>query len=391
MSFLEDKLQKMEINNYEDQDNKHHRDYTEYDTDEFLPIPSITLTTGETINRLPNAPSVLDDICLSKPPSVLDDICLSKPPCVLDDICSPTGVRTVGFSLSIHSVADKSFSSGSGSSSGSGANPKQGILRYDLSVLLNFIPEDHFYRQKTKKIYKGYYHIQGFSGSLTSNSKRKSYLVETEVFSDERSIQEIRGILGKMSHANKQDIIDTLKKNKVSPNSYNILIQLLHQYATLCIEWNDLYLSIYDKVYYQSDSSFYEKLFELSKDLIKNPREYDDPEQKMFFRISNIELYCKLGFLYSSYRKDTTINWGFRNIQDIYDKFLETKTNDWLIIIVHFLVTLFKNMQTADKKSFKKNIALQTWFKEIQQMVDSEIIPIKIRFKWMDFIDLINI
>jgi hypothetical protein len=275
------------------------------------------------------------------------------------------------------------------------------IRRYDLGTLLNYIGEDHFFRQKTKKIYYNFYTSNGnnFSGfSSNSNSsessgsvKRKSFLSETEVFSDERSIQEIRGALGKMSVSNKQNIIEILSKNQVSAEKYDILVNLLHQYATLCIEWNDLYLSIYDKVYYQTNAPFYIKLYELSQELIENPREYDDIEQKMFFRISNIELFAKLGSTYHSFRKDGLLSWCNNIVEKLFNFFKSANYNvDWLILLLHFITTNYKYSSQKEKIMFKKSWLESNWYKEINQLVEESKLPIKIRFKWMDFADLIQ-
>lgn len=266
------------------------------------------------------------------------------------------------------------------------------IKRYDLGTLLNFISEDHFFRQKTKKIYHNFYSSNGSNYSPSeSTPKRKSFLTETEVFSDERSIQEIRGALGKMSNTNKQNIIEILSKNQVSPEKYDLLVQLLHQYATLCIEWNDLYMTIYDKVYYQTNAPFYVKVYELSQELIDSPREYDDPEQKMFFRISNIELFAKLGSTYPSFRKESLTDWCSRFSDKLHTLFVENNLcTEWLTLLLHFLTTNFKYATPREKTVFRKNWLESHWFKNIDSLVKLSKLPIKIRFKWMDFTDLIQ-
>ncbi len=268
------------------------------------------------------------------------------------------------------------------------------VLRYELNVLLNFIPEEHFFRQKTKKVYKNFYlpPAPQSSGSLhTSGSRRKSYIAETEVFSDERAIQEIRGALGKMSSANKQNIIETLKKNTVSESSYDNLVQLLHQYATLCLEWNDLYLLIYDKVYYQSQAPFYPNIYHFSKYLIENPKEYEDPEQKMFFRISNIEIYCKLGMMYPTFRGESVLRWSDQTITRLYTLFIEHQCNiDWFILLIHFCTIQYKISNNREKKQLKSMIIKSSWYNQLDNLVNEEKLPIKIRFKWMDFTDLLD-
>lgn len=298
------------------------------------------------------------------------------------------------------------------------------VIRYQLGELLNFIGEDHFYRQKTKKVYRNYYLNAAGSGSCHGNAhaagssvagpafpvqsqsqalghsstnagslfhKRKSYLTETEVFSDERSIQEIRGVLGKMSASNKQLIIDTLRKNQVSEASHDVLIQLLHQYATLCIEWNDLYLSIYDKVYYQNDPVFYEKLFHTCARLVDEPRHYDDPEQKTFFRVSNIELYCKLGMTYANFRKDSLQKWCLKTLAHIYDLYHSSQfQTDWISLYIHFASTFLRGVSLSEKKAFRRKVKAEQSFLDIQSHVDGDKFPIKIKFKWLDFTDLLS-
>lgn len=268
------------------------------------------------------------------------------------------------------------------------------VTRYDLSTLLNFIPEEHFFRQKTKRIYKSFYHQQNpsnASGQYPTNTKRKSYLPETEVFSDERAIQEIRGALGKMSNDNKQNIIEILKKNTVSETNYNVLVQLLHQYATLCLEWNDLYIQIYDKVYYQNSAPFYHQVYEYSKYLIENPKEYEDPEQKMFFRISNIEFYCKLGMHYSKFRKVNLLKWADETFIRLFQLFNSTNYNvEWLILLIHYGTILYKFTSTQDIKKMKSYIINSNWYSEISTLSQTTKLPIKISFKWMDFVELID-
>lgn len=268
------------------------------------------------------------------------------------------------------------------------------VVRYDLNTLLNFIPEDHFFRQKTKKVYKNFYVSpppQFASSSQSSGTRKKTYLAETEVFSDERAIQEIRGALGKMSNTNKQNIIETLKKNTVSESSYDILVQLLHQYATLCLEWNDLYLMIYDKVYFQTKAPFYHKIFDFAKYLIENPKEYDDPEQKMFFRISNIEIYCKLGMMYPSFRITNILKWSEETLDNIYGLFIRSNLDiEWLILIIHFCTIQYKISSLKEKKQFKTLYRKSTWFDFFNTLVQTDQLPIKIRFKWMDFTDLLD-
>jgi hypothetical protein len=268
------------------------------------------------------------------------------------------------------------------------------VTRYDLSTLLNFIPEEHFFRQKTKRIYKSFYqqpNSSNTSSQYTANTRRKSYLPETEVFSDERAIQEIRGALGKMSNDNKQNIIEILKKNTVSETNYNILVQLLHQYATLCLEWNDLYIQIYDKVYYQNNAPFYPQVFEYSKYLIENPKEYEDLEQKMFFRISNMEFYCKLGIHYSKFRKVTLLKWADETFCRLYQLFNSTNYNiEWLILLIHFGTTLYKFTNAADVKKIKSYMINSQWYNEINSLTQTSKLPIKISFKWMDFVELIE-
>lgn len=268
-----------------------------------------------------------------------------------------------------------------------------GVTRYPLHVLLNFIDEDHFYRQKTKKIYRNYYANGCASGppAPQGHNKRKSFLAETEVFSDERSIQEIRGVLGKMSQSNKQLIIDVLQKNHVSVKNHDVLIQLLHQYATLCLEWNDLYLAIYDKVYYQADPDFYKKLYDLCWQLVLVPKEYDDPDQKMFFRLSNIELFCKLGVQYVNYRKDSLLKWSFGVLATIHGLCkAELYAPDWISIYIHFATIYVRSVSVGDKRHFRRKVKAEPHFADLQALVDDGQLPVKIQFKWMDFTDLLN-
>lgn len=271
------------------------------------------------------------------------------------------------------------------------------IKRYDLGFLLNFLDDDHFFKQKTRKIYASYYNKNRTNNSFASgseSSKRKSFLAETEVFSDERSIQEIRGALGKMSSNNKENVIAILTKNPVSEASYDNLASLLYQYATLCIEWNDLYLSVYDKVYFQSNPDFYKKVYLLSMHLIENPRNFEDSEQKMFFRISNIELFSKMGVIYPSFREIANlVDWTNHYNTLFYNKLTQSESNldlDWLNLCIHYCSTVYKYVNTKEKKMFKKKWMNSDWFKSINQLVEQERIPIKSRFKWMDFTDLIS-
>lgn len=275
------------------------------------------------------------------------------------------------------------------------------IKRYELGFLLNFLDDEHFFKQKTRKIYASYYknrnnsqHSSGSFASGSDSSRRKSFLAETEVFSDERAIQEIRGALGKMSANNKENVITILTKNPVSESNYDNLASLLHQYATLCIEWNDLYLSVYDKVYYQSNPDFYKKVYLLSMHFIENPRHFEDSDQKMFFRVSNIELFSKMGAIYPKYREiPNLVDWTNHYNTLFYTKLTAVENEfdlDWLNMCIHFSSTIFKYVSAKEKKIFKKKWANTDWFKNINELVEQERIPIKSRFKWMDFTDLIT-
>lgn len=265
------------------------------------------------------------------------------------------------------------------------------IKRYDLATLLNYIDDEHFFRQKTRKVYSQYYVSQ------KDDRKRKSFLAETDVFSDERSIQEIRCALGKMTSSNKEATMNVLIKNKVSRENEDKLVELLHQYATLCLEWNDLYIQIYDSVYYQENPSLHKKIYDLSYNLIWNPKHYDDLEQKLFFRTSNIEFYAKMSSRYPKYRCLNIFNWSceiinnmLKNVVDLpfsnLEKIKDTNKLDWINLIFHFIKVVY----LMNKNIIQKWVDTE-WYKTLCVFSDSSLIPMKMNFKWMDLIELFEI
>lgn len=259
----------------------------------------------------------------------------------------------------------------------------QSVKIYELPELLNYISDDHFFRQKTKKIYSYFY-----QNSSMNEKKRKSFLNETAVFTDDRSIQEIRNALGKMSEKNKDHLATILLKNTVSEESTEKLVHLLHQYATLCIEWNDLYLSVYDKVYYQKSYHVYKKLFDYTESLIYNPKEYSDPDQMFFFRISNVELYAKMGIRYSRLRNNTSLeSWLNVFLDRVCENYIKKGIDNekWMSIMMHFLMTIVSCVSSRQKLVHLKS---SDWYMYIENNIEK--FPIKIKFKWMDFQESID-
>jgi len=315
-------------------------------------------------------------------------------------------------------------------------NDNKEIIRYDYSYLLNLLDDSHIFKLKTKKIYYNIYdisfiEIKNHKNELNFNNnkkrqsnyhqnKRKIYVKETNAFSDERIIQDIRSVLGKVCDNNKKYVIDNLMKNieiinSKNKNTIDELIKLLIQYANLCLEWNDLYLRIYSEVYYNTaknnsliNQSFHKQLYIENENLIWNYKIYDTQEQTLFFRISNIDLFVKFSMTFPSYciellQKSKIIvknnisleDWNIFYTNEFINK-IQSNSNDnlfsWIEILIHYFKSLIHTKYVSEPiKKFsliwKKNNFIET----INKMIIHKDIPLKIQFKWMEITDLITL
>lgn len=265
-------------------------------------------------------------------------------------------------------------------------------VRYSLQQLLDNIDDAHFFKQKTRKVYMSYY--RGTAGTSAPERKRKSFLADTGVFSDERAIQEIRGALGKMSEDNTDRVLNVLTKNMVSDMSVTQLVQLLHQYATLCIEWNDLYIDIYHTVYHEKHPAIHRAVYDLCENTVWSPKEYEDADQKMFFRTSNVELHAKLGVRYDKYRGVSLNKWVDMTIARMWSLQLVDEENDlldtherwaWTSLIMHFMQTVYSAVAKPRRKDLARHVAASAWFAEIDTCATDGRFTVKIEFKWSDF------
>jgi hypothetical protein len=290
------------------------------------------------------------------------------------------------------------------------------VVRYDLHFLLNILNDNHIFKIKTKKIYASLYENNIVSNNkFKKNSdsklyhKRKSYIKETDAFSDERVIQDIRSVLGKVCDNNKKYVIDNLMKNIEIVNSknkdtINELCKLLIQYANLCLEWNDLYLKIYNEVYYVLNKSntnslqFHKQLYIENENLVWNYKQYDTPEQTLFFRISNIDLFVKFSMSFPAYCIELLIktkkinktsitleDWNVFYTNMFLEKIREQNDLSWIEILIHYFKCLIqtKYVQEPIKKFsliWKKNNFIET----INKIIINNEIPLKIQFKWME-------
>lgn len=297
------------------------------------------------------------------------------------------------------------------------------IVRYDLQFLLNQLSETHIFKIKTKKIYASLYDLNNLNYNYNDKNykktsklynKRKSYVKETDAFSDERIIQDIRSVLGKVCDDNKKYVIENLNKNIEIVNSknketINDLEKLLIQYANLCLEWNDLYLKIYNEVYFINNKSnihslqFHKSLYIENENLIWNYKQYDTPEQTLFFRISNIDLFVKFSMSFPSYCIELLIktknigksnisleDWNIFYTNMFIEKIKEQNDFSWIEILIHYFKCLIqtKYVQEPVKKFsliWKKNNFIET----INKIIINKEIPLKIQFKWMEITDLL--
>jgi len=298
---------------------------------------------------------------------------------------------------------------------------EQDIVRYDLTFLLNILSDNLIFKIKTKKIYSHLYENNIVNNKYKKNNdsklyhKRKSYVKETDAFSDERVIQDIRSVLGKVCDTNKKYVIDNLIKNIEIVNSknketINELCKLLIQYANLCLEWNDLYLKIYNEVYYVLNKSntnslqFHKQLYIENENLIWNYKQYDTHEQTLFFRISNIDLFVKFSMSFPAYCIELLIktknigktsitleDWNVYYTNMFIEKIREQNDLSWIEILIHYFkcLILTKYVQEPIKKFsliWKKNNFIEI----INKIIINKEIPLKIQFKWMEITENIS-
>jgi len=282
------------------------------------------------------------------------------------------------------------------------------IIIYELPFLLNQLDDNNYFKIKTKKIYAQFYN----KNYKYDNNKRKSYIKETDAFSDERMIQDIRNVLGKVSEDNKKYVIEILKKNIsiVNSNRKNECIQLLVQYACLCLEWNDLYLQIYNEVYYNKTNvdyyQFHKNIYTCIENNIWEYKSYETDEQTIFFRTSNIQLFIKFSMLFPNYcielcrehQIKSLENWIVFYIKKYIQKIVQSTNSVEKIQSFECLITFYKTfmslsnnyLKDASKKfkiicnNYKKDI-----IEPINQIIEDENIPMKLQFKWMEITDLL--
>jgi hypothetical protein len=390
------------------------------------------------------------------------------------------------------------------------------IIKYELSYLLNILETEypnHIFKLKTKKIYTHIYNYnynynntnlvdinnsnsagsvgltkqqssslncesksipknkiivstfnkKKINSNVINNIKRKIYVEETDAFSAERMIQDIRNVLGKVSLGNKNYVIEILKKNigfidkynennidtNIDNSNYcninnniNKCIDLLLQYANLCLEWNDLYLEIYHHVYYtnvniNNNIPFHKKLYIQCENNIWNYKVYETNTQTIFFRCSNIDLFIKFSMKYPSYCIEFCKNKNVKSFEDwfilyyklLIDKLIEisslgpSQTNsvdsceeinsklEWIEIIIQYFNSFIK---LSDKylqnscnkiKTIYNNIKYKDLFDQFDNIIldkpagsnkpQSETIPksipMKIQFKWMEITDILKL
>lgn len=300
------------------------------------------------------------------------------------------------------------------------------IIIYELPYLLNLLDDSNHFKIKTKKIYGQFY-----NKNYKFDTKRKTYIKETDAFSDERMIQDIRNVLGKVSNENKKYVIDTLKKNITIVNSKkkDECVKLLVQYATLCLEWNDLYLQIYNEVYYlpfisgvnkntesnetNNSLKFHKSIYYCIEDNIWNYKQYDTEEQTIFFRCSNLQLFIKFSMLFPNYcielcnekyySKEKPIksleNWIVYYITRLISNIQNNENTNERQQIIECCIVFYKTMlnltnnylQDANKKfkiictKYKKQIV-----DDLQNMIEQCNVPMKLQFKWMEITDLLS-
>lgn len=365
------------------------------------------------------------------------------------------------------------------------------ILKFEFSYLLYLLETEypnHIFKLKTKKIYTQFYKNDTVNISLKNKSlvnhntkskqiyivnnvkedmnnqtenkvipkkksnlnqnhynnnnqinKRKIYVKETDAFSDERIIQDIRNVLGKVSIENKNYVIDVLKKNISIIENENIMkecIELLLQYANLCLEWNDLYLEIYHLVYYtkcielnnelnsnsNSNSNynminFHKNIYIQCEELIWNHKKYDTDVQTIFFRLSNLDLFIKLSMKYPTYCKELCKNKNYISNNEIVKSFEEwfiiyyilfqnklfdenidiNEKLDWMEIIIQYFNSFIKLSDNYLQNSIKKIHSIYNnnkykvlYFNNLNDIIINKNIPMKTQFKWMEITDRLN-
>ena len=130
------------------------------------------------------------------------------------------------------------------------------------------------------------------------------------------------------------------------------------------------------------------KLYEYTESIVWNPKQYQDNEQKLFFRISNIEFFAKMSMRYQKYRCSSISEFSNKFCQKMFDE--SKRDYDFITLICQFITTLYKAMNKSNKKSSKTIWMSSQWFKEINECVEKEIYPFKIQFKWMDIVEMLE-
>jgi len=198
--------------------------------------------------------------------------------------------------------------------------------------------------------------------------------------------------------------------NSKNKETINELCKLLIQYANLCLEWNDLYLKIYNEVYYVLNKSntnslqFHKQLYIENENLIWNYKQYDTHEQTLFFRISNIDLFVKFSMSFPAYCIELLIktknigktsitleDWNVYYTNMFIEKIREQNDLSWIEILIHYFKCLIqtKYVQEPIKKFsliWKKNNFIEI----INKIIINKEIPLKIQFKWMEITENIS-
>ena len=94
---------------------------------------------------------------------------------------------------------------------------------------------------------------------------------------------------------------------------------------------------------------------------------------------------------YVNFRNDTLLRWSVGVLAKIFDFCKGADyAADWVSVYIHFATVYMKTVRITDRRSFRRKVKSEPGFLELQRLVEAGRFPIKVRFKWMDFTDLVD-